>query len=1050
MKQFFVLILLFTLQLSFSQSFEKAWEPIQKRIDKGESFTDEELNAFSKKYAKDLEKNLVEKSIIVDFLGTNAFHQERYQDAVDLFNKAIEITKINKDTLYTAFYIYDLACLYSHIGYFPDAEPLFIKSLPVLAAVYGQSSLQYTMRFKVLAEMYIEMGNYAYAKSMNDALLYYFKTLNGEKDQQYLLALNNDARIDQGTGEYEKSVVIFKKLLEIHESIKPMDTTGYITIENNLAESYRTMGNYDDAIKMLNKALSLTANFSHPEQLSTATLYNNLGLCYKNTGDYQQAEVCFDKCIAIYKKLKLEYSPDYTNSLSNKADLYRILGRGKQAFDLLLIVLDTRKNSLGTKHVNYANALINMSLVYIDEYSYDKAEPLIKEAKEIYKEKLGENHPNYANCLNTLAGIYVSQKKYKEAEELKLQAIEIMKNTVGEEHERYAYYLGGMMNIYIAQGKYEKAIANVERSNAILKKKFGEKHQSYIDGLFNLAYLNFLMKQYKKAKELYLISLQNYKEQFDKFFESMSENDQIGFYTIMAERVEGFNSFVIEYTKALPKENHNELLASCFDNQLFIKSLLLNRSINTRKEILSSKDTSLVNLYHRWQNLKEIIAGNFRDLDLQGSYWNIAELEQQAGQMEQSLKAKTNLFASDKIITYKDIQKKMLPGEAAITILREELKETDTSSALYYIALIAKKDAPYPILVKLPDSKLFETDFSEYYSEQIENRKEDKLSYNRFWKPIATQLNGIHKIYISADGIYNQVNLYTLQDPLTNKYVIDNLNIAVLPNLSYILNQEKSNPVKSAELFGFPDYEYDFSKHKSEPKKDQVLAMNRFGFSELPPLPGTKTEVENISGSLSSNQWNVNVFTKEAASEQQLKKVVSPKVLHIATHGFFLKYIDDEEEKSYLGFEANKLRQNPLLRSGIMMAGASVVARDTLNQNKEQDGIFTAYEASLLDLSNTDLVVLSACETGLGVDMNNQGVFGLQRAFYIAGAKNLIMSLWVVDDDATQILMSEFYKEWALAPAKENISKAFKKAQAEVRKKYSHPYFWGAFTLLGN
>jgi len=138
------------------------------------------------------------------------------------------------------------------------------------------------------------------------------------------------------------------------------------------------------------------------------------------------------------------------------------------------------------------------------------------------------------------------------------------------------------------------------------------------------------------------------------------------------------------------------------------------------------------------------------------------------------------------------------------------------------------------------------------------------------------------------------------------------------------------------------------------------------------------------------------------------------------------------------------------LQSGIMLAGASLVAKDTTNSMKGQDGIFTAYEASLLDLSNTDLVVLSACETGLGRDINNQGVFGLQRAFYIAGAKNLIMSLWSVDDDATQLLMTEFYKEWSLNPNHSFISKAFNKAQQEVRKKYPHPYYWGAFVLLGN
>ena len=558
------------------------------------------------------------------------------------------------------------------------------------------------------------------------------------------------------------------------------------------------------------------------------------------------------------------------------------------------------------------------------------------------------------------------------------------------------------------------------------------------------------MKNYKKARELYLFSLNGYKEQFDKYFESMSENEQLAYYSVLGMRVEGFNAFVMNYTREVPKENHSELIATCFNTQLFIKSLLLNRSISTRKEILNSKDTSLVNTYKRWTGIKQQLSGSFRDLDFQGSYWNMAEMEQQADKLEQLLKSKTNLFARQETVTYKDIQKKLQTGEAAITIMREDLKTSDSASAVEYVALILKKDATYPNMVRLPSSDLFETDYLDYYQEQMKNRKEDKLSYNRFWKHVASHLKGINKIYLSADGIYNQVNLYTLQDPVTNKYVIDNLNVCLLPNLNYILNNEKSNSSKKAELYGYPDYEFDFAKQKPEPKPALALAVNRFGFTELPPLPGTKTEVENISSSLKGNNWNVNVFTDEKASEEQLKKVNSPKVLHIATHGFFLKNVEDYDDKSFLGFEATKLKMNPLLRSGIMMAGASVVARDTININKEQDGIFTAYEASLLNLSNTDLVVLSACETGLGVDLNNQGVFGLQRAFYIAGAKNLIMSLWVVDDDATQILMSEFYKEWSPDPSRENITKAFKKAQREVRKKYPHPYFWGAFLLLGN
>jgi CHAT domain-containing protein len=924
-----------------------------------------------------------------------------------------------------------------------------LKSLPTLAVVYGQNSLQYTMRFKILAEMYVEMGNYPYAKSMNDALLYYFKTLKGDKDREYLICLNNDARISQGTGDYKKALETFNKLLEIHGAMNPVDTVDYITTINNTAEVHRVTGNYSEALNLLQKALSIYHSGSKHDELTLATIYNNLGLNYKATGNYREAELAYDRSINIYKKLKLDFSPDYTNSLNNQGELYRNLGRYKQAFDLLLQVIEIRKNSVGTKHQNYANALNNMALLHIDEGTYQSAEPLLLEANAIYREVLGENHPFYANGLNTLSMLYAHLKRYKESEELKQQALMIIGNTLGKDHERYAYFLGGTVTLYDVLGKYDKAIENIESSNEIIKNKFGEKHISYIDGRFNLAYFQWKRKNYKKAEALFLESLNAYKEQFDRYFESMSEDEQLAYYTILGNRFDSFDSFVISYTKLFPKENHSELLATCFNYQLFIKSLLLNKSVNTRKNILSSNDTAMINSYNRWINIKQQLAGKFRDLDFQGSYWDMARLEEEANGLEQFLKNKSALGNESSSKSYKDIQSKLKDNEAAITIIREDIKNSDSSSVIEYVALVLRKDKSYPSLVRISKTKEFEKDYILDYINKIYDREDDLFSYNRFWKPLVAQLIGITHVYLSTDGIYNQLNLYTLRDPMTQKYVIDQWSISILPNLTHIFNEVKSNPSYYAELYGFPDYDYNFSQKVSVPVNSVSLAVTRYGAAKLIPLPGTKTEVDNISQHLKNVKWNVKVYEREQASEEQLKRTVSPKVLHIATHGFFLSDVD-KNDKTMMGFESTKVKMNPLLRSGIMLAGASAVAVDTISKSAEQDGIFTAYEASLLNLSNTDLVVLSACETGLGVDLNNQGVYGLQRAFYIAGAKNLIMSLWQVDDDATMSLMSEFYKEWGINPTQRNISTAFKKAQKEVRKKYPHPYYWGAFTLLGN
>jgi CHAT domain-containing protein len=287
--------------------------------------------------------------------------------------------------------------------------------------------------------------------------------------------------------------------------------------------------------------------------------------------------------------------------------------------------------------------------------------------------------------------------------------------------------------------------------------------------------------------------------------------------------------------------------------------------------------------------------------------------------------------------------------------------------------------------------------------------------------------------------------VYTLFNPATNKYLLETLEVEQVTSLND-LQKETGDLVKpgTAVLFGYPDYEWKKEEAKKLPEEN--LIVSRFGFSELPELPGTKVETEMISDVLKAKGWDTKLYLAKQATEEKVKETESPTILHIATHGFFLPNLDYSDEK-IMGFETETAKQNPLLRSGVIMAGAA--SKDTLIEKKE-DGILTAYEASLLNLQNTELVTLSACETGLGDQLlNGQGVYGLQRAFLTAGTKSVLMSLWVVDDYATQELMTNFYTEWLQNYSPKNKRAAFRKAQLEVKKRYPNPYFWGAFVMVG-
>jgi CHAT domain-containing protein len=210
------------------------------------------------------------------------------------------------------------------------------------------------------------------------------------------------------------------------------------------------------------------------------------------------------------------------------------------------------------------------------------------------------------------------------------------------------------------------------------------------------------------------------------------------------------------------------------------------------------------------------------------------------------------------------------------------------------------------------------------------------------------------------------------------------------------------------------------------------------------PLPGTKAEVESIAGLFQSRQIPVEVLTGASATEAGMKAVSDPSVLHVATHGFFLSDVS-QSSGMRMGVQVSRAKENPLLRSGLLLSGAATAFSDEPTLSGTNNGVLNAYEAMNLDLSDTRLVILSACETGTGEIVNGEGVYGLTRAFQVAGARRVVMSLWKVDDEATGLLMTRLYQEWLTTG---NLQQAFVSAQLAIKAKFPEPYFWGGFVLM--
>jgi CHAT domain-containing protein len=651
---------------------------------------------------------------------------------------------------------------------------------------------------------------------------------------------------------------------------------------------------------------------------------------------------------------------------------------------------------------------------------------------------------------------------YPKAEPYYLQALEILKNVHGENHPDVAASLINLGILYTNLGNYPKAEPYYLQALEIRKKALGENHPEVAKSIFGFGQLHFSQGQMEKAEARYLDWNGKKQAQIQRYFPFLSDNEKTQFYeNTLSATQEEFKSFCIARYAA-----KKAIAADLYNDQLATKGLLLNSSAKWKHRIKTAGDKKLNRLYDDWEMSQNKLNNLIQSTD-STERAGLDSIQAKTEKMEKELSLRSENFAKladKKLINWKDVQKALKPGEAAIEMIRVkkpgiEKTVTDTSDpkkpvykvkgltdTIYYAALIVKPGSVYPEMVLLKNGNELEDKALKFYQNSISKQIPDNQSYGKFWSKIGTKLGTSTRVFFSPDGVFHNINLNTLYNPKTKKYLLEEKEVRMVTATKDLVNPnmaEEEN--KLAELVGFPNY-YTAGSTAGVATTEWKSQETSFGFQlgsmgELVELPGTKVEVDRIADVLAAKGWEVKNYTQEKALEANIKESYKPRVLHIATHGFF-------QPDSTKG-------SNPLLRSGLMLAGAGSTLKG--EKNEGEDGILTAYEAMNLNLDNTDLVVLSACETGLGEIKNGEGVYGLQRAFKVAGARSLIMSLWKVDDEATQELMVGFYRNW-LGNAVGSTSggqtanskrSAFLKAQKELKAKYPNPYYWGAFVMVG-
>lgn len=908
-----------------------------------------------------------------------------------------------------------------------DAETVLNHCLEIRKKLFGEIHLDISTTYYSLGHVKNKMGLYA------DAEIFYLQALEikerllGHFHPDVALVLYSMANLNTRSGNFDRSETLYFQSIEINKKCGQKDSLSLADAYNGLGALYSEMGKYQDAEANFLNAIQIWTKEKGEDHAGLAYPYNNLGFLNEKIGNYSKAKTFYLKSLAISIKTFGENHIDVADAYNNLGVLSLEMQYYKEAEEYLLKSLAIKTNFLEESDIEMGVTYLNLGSFYYLISNYPKAEIRFHEALKIYKKLLGETHIDVAKLYNNLASVNMRMGNYKEAENFFLKSLELYKKAMGE------------------------SFSEVEMSNS------------------RLGLLNTILGNYEKAEKFYL-NFENIQQRLLKrYFPFLNDAEKEKYVEKERSYMAIFKAFCVKRYPTNPR-----IAAQLFDHQLATKGILLHSSAKWRQRIKTASDAEVKEQFETWTNYQSKLNQLYQSSD-SAERFGIDSIQLKTEKIEKVLSVRSENFAklADRnSIGWKDIQKKLKAGEAAVEILRihkfgieESITDTNdpkkptykvygVSDTIVYAALILKPKSKYPELITLENGNELESKYLKNYQKSISKRVQDLVSYEQFWKKIDAKLKGVHVVYFSPDGVYHKINLNTIQNPATKKHLLDEKDIRVLTSTKDLLDnnniQEKG---LKACLIGFPNF-YRFDSSDSINKMGKAELTNNKGVwsdwsGKLEELPETKIEIEKIGQLLGNQSWKVDGLLGSKAKEENIKQLSNPTLLHIATHGFF------QSDASKNG--------NPLLRSGLFLSGAGQTLKGQRSK-MEEDGILTSAEAMNLNLDNTELVVLSACETGLGEVKNGEGVYGLQRAFKVAGAKAIVMSLWKVEDQATQELMICFYKNWL--NAKTNTKKAgsgptfqelrnhkreaFLKAQKQLKARYPSPFYWGAFVMVGS
>lgn len=914
------------------------------------------------------------------------------------------------------------------------------------------------VRYHYKASTLIAAGKYDEALAQEESALVLREKAMGPESSAVANSLQQLGNIYHLKGDYPKAETALQHALTIRENTSGPESNDAFALLVNLGGLYFDMGELDKAEQFMQRATVIQGKAVNLDPSRVMALFNNFALVYYAKGDYAAAEQDFERAIAIEQQVFGPGDSEVADTLVNLSGLYQAMGDylkmesvAQQALAIYEKVLDPDSPDIG-------NTLLDLGNARYLRGDLEHAEPLYQRALHIYEKALGPEHPLVALALNNLAEVYHDRREFAQAEPLYQRSLAIREKKLGELHADVGQSLNNLGNLYRDQGNYGRAEEFYKRALATREKALGPEHPDVVSTLSHMSLMYMAKGDFAEAQRFQARAIAISERNAALNLSSGSERQKLAYLDSLSEQLD--RAVTLSVKLAPEQAAARDLALTTVLQRKGRVQDVLSASLVSLRRLLNSEDAKLLDRFNETTaQLSRLVLAGPQQLTTEEFQQRNKELNEQREQLEAEIARRSAAFRAQSQPVTIDAVRNALPDNAALLefvsyrpLSPKGITAKERYGAPRYVVYVIRNQGEVSWR-ELGGTKEVDGAVQALRQALRNPQRKDTEQLARaldeaVMQPVRALLGDATQLLVSPDGELNLVPFAALVDE-HGQYLIQRYSFTYLTSGRDLLRMQVARESKSGPLVvANPSFG---EQATTVARATNSTATRSLTDTYFAPLAATENEARSIQTLFP----DATVLTGLKATETAVKQVVAPRILHLATHGFFLydgpalaPTVAIARDVSVPRAPANGSTpgaaiENPLLRSGLAFAGAN------LRNGKADDGILTALEASGLNLWGTKLVVLSACDTGVGEVRTGEGVYGLRRAFTLAGAESLVMSLWPISDFTTRTLMTSYYQNLKQGMGR---GEALRQVQLDMLKKNPklHPFYWANFIQSGD